>query len=172
MLASSTALPTLIIGAACLLAAFIAYLRDTSKAIFPVVLALVGVFLCGAQFVKWTGPDGTSLELSAQVVDATRQASATVDASSDALARQNTVLQALGARMDTLQSAVQSLQNALNQQLAQNNAPQLVLPQAQALDASRASLSAALQASVSAHEKLAVQSRALRTKVEALPTDQ
>jgi hypothetical protein len=160
--------PSIIIGAACLLAAFVAYLRDTRRAIFPIVLALVGVFLCGAQVVKAALPGGGSIELS-NVVDATKKASQTVDASSDAIAKQNAVLQQLGTRLDTLQSAVQTLQTELNARLAQTNTPPVVLPQAQALDASRANLDAALRESFVAHQNLATQSTELRTAVRSLP---
>jgi hypothetical protein len=161
--------PSIIIGAACLLAAFIAYLRDTSKAVFPIVLALVGVFLCGAQVVKAALPGGGSIELS-KVADATKKASKTVDASSDAIAKQNAVLQQLGTRLDTLQSAVQSLQTELNARLAQTNTPPVALPQAPALAASRASLDAALKESFVAHQHLATQTAELRTAVKSLPT--
>lgn len=164
--------PAIVIGAACLLAALAAYLRDTSKFIFPVVIALIGAFLTGAQVVKATLPGGGSVELSRQVIDTTQKASATVDASTAASAKQNDVLQQLSSRLDTLQSAIQTLQTELNSRLAATDVAPVMLPQVQSLDASRANLSAALKENFLAQQRLVVKSKELSKAVRSLAAGQ
>lgn len=153
---------TTIIGALSLLAAFVAYLKNTEKPIFPVVLALVGVFLCGAQAVKATiGPNNTTVEFS-------RQVAATADASNNLLAKQNTALQQLGARLDGLETAFKTLQTAVNTKLAQSSTPPVAVPQLQALDVNRQNFQILLRNSQLAHQRVVVETNQLKSVAAGL----
>ena len=153
---------TTIIGALSLLGALGAYLKNTDKPIFPVVLALVGVFLCGAQAVKATiGPNSTTVEFS-------RQVAATADASNNLLANQNAAMQKLGSRLDTLETAFKTLQTAVNTKLAQSSTPLVAVPQFQALDASRQDFRILLRTSQLAHQRVMVETNQLKSAAAAL----
>ena len=153
---------TTIIGALSLLGALAAYLKNTLKPIFPVVFALVGVFLCGAQAVKATiGPKSTTVEFS-------RQVAATADASNNLLGKQNAAMQQLGLRLESLENAFKTLQTAVNTKLAQSSTPPVVVPQIHALDASRQDFRILLRNSQLAHEQVAVQTNELKSAAAAL----
>ena len=164
--------PLVVIGAASLVGALIAYLRYTAKAVFPIVLALVGVFLCGAPEVKANIPVGCSVEFTRQVVATTQQVIATNDASTAALAKQDAVLQQLGTRLDTLQAGLRTLQTAVNTRLAQADAAPVAVPELQTLDASRADLGLVLRSSQLAHQRVTIANNQLRSAVESLTAKQ
>ncbi|MEL7217621.1 MAG: hypothetical protein AAGK01_04225 [Pseudomonadota bacterium] len=94
------------LGALLLLGAFAAYLKNTEKALFPALMAVCGVFLCGAQTVKANIAGIGEVEFAKSVVEATNSTTEALTANKAAIDEINTAMAASQTAFDEYRDEV------------------------------------------------------------------
>jgi hypothetical protein len=113
--------PLIIIGALLLAASVAAYFVNQEKHVFPVVLALGGIFLCAANSVKASiGGLGT--------IEFQRTVAVANDANSTLLVQQEAAIKSLASALQTLQTSFTAYQGAVNERFDQLAATPVSVP--------------------------------------------
>lgn len=149
-----------IIGVLMLVASVAVYWKDSSKAVFPIILAIGGIFMSAAQHVK-ASVAGVDVELN-RTVDTVVQASTD---NGDLLLAQQEALKALADDLGKLRESFVAYQEAANQRLAALDAQPVPVPDEAAIAASAERLEATLSAARVATEPVARVNKELKTVV-------
>lgn len=148
----------IVVGAALLGGSIFAYLRDTSRYIFPIVLALVGAFLMAAEQVSATFPGGAEFRLAKEVAEtsslATEQLLEASEQNSAAIAGLSETLTAYQAAFGEYQTEVNARFAALDEEPVP--APALNIEQSQM------QVQSSIRAARASTREAQVQSEALR----------
>lgn len=105
----------LVAGAALLGGALYAYLKDTSKYIFPVALAVIGAFLMAAEQVSATFPGGGGISLARDVAEKSSEAA---DQLLEASEKNSEAIAAISDSLEAYQTAFEKYQEDVNQRFA------------------------------------------------------
>ncbi|MEM8725718.1 MAG: hypothetical protein AAGE86_09380 [Pseudomonadota bacterium] len=118
----------LIIGVLLLVGSIASYWKDTSKAVFPALLAVGGIFLCGAQTVRANIPGIGEIEL---LKSKAEQTSDTAVALAEASAANREAIDAINAELEVSRESFDQFRNQVNRRFQRLNQRPIALPQAQ-----------------------------------------
>ncbi|MHA7819889.1 MAG: hypothetical protein ACX930_09615 [Erythrobacter sp.] len=148
----------LVVGAALLGGAIYVYLRDTSRYVFPIVLALIGAFLMAAEQVSATFPGGGGISLARDVAEKSSEAA---DQLLEASQQNSEAIAGLNAALTDYQSAFKTYQEDVNQRFADLDEEPVPMPTLD-IEQSRLQVQSSIEAARSANDEAQVQSNALR----------
>lgn len=126
------------LGAACLLGAAVLYFKNTASNIFPIVLALAGVFLCAAESIKATLPGGVDIQFQRSVKEV-------ANANVGAISSQQQALEAISKQLAAMTKQFADYQADVNQRFAALDATPIAVPTPPELERSSAELSRSLE---------------------------
>ncbi len=101
----------IVMGALLLIGAFAAYWKDTQKAVFPALMAICGIFLCGAQTVKANITGIGEVEFAKSVVEAN-------NSTTDALSANRQAIDQLSSALQASQTAFEDYRTEVNERFA------------------------------------------------------
>lgn len=148
----------LVVGAGLLGGAIYAYLRDTSKYLFPIVLALIGAFLMAAEQVSATFPGGGGISLARDVAEKSSEAADQLLAASQ---QNSEAIAGLNETLTAYQSAFEDYQSEVNQRFSDLDEEPVPAPTLN-IEQSRLQVQSSIEAARSANDEAQVQSNALR----------
>ena len=102
------------LGALLLAGAFAAYFKNTEKAVFPALMAICGIFLCGAQTVKANIAGIGEVEFAKTVVEAT-------NSTTEALTANKAAIDEINTAMSASQTAFDEYRDEVNKRFAELN---------------------------------------------------
>lgn len=148
----------LVVGAALLGGAIYAYLRDTSKTIFPIVLALVGAFLMAAEQVSATFPGGGGISLARDVAEKSSEAA---DQLLEASQQNSDAIAGLNESLTAYQAAFEKYQEDVNQRFADLDEEPVPVPTLN-IETSRLQVQSSIEAARASNREAQLQTDALR----------
>ena len=118
-------------GGLLLLGSIGSYLRDTTKFVFPLALALIGAFLLAADHVSASLPGGAEFTLTKELKAAVDQSSTTADELLDASQKNSAALEEINKAFSASQEAFAAYQAEVNERFAALDEPPVPTPQFQ-----------------------------------------
>lgn len=158
----ATIIILMIAGALMLAAAVACYLRNTERFVFPIVLALIGVFMLAADVVKAELPGGIKLEMQ----NLAQSSSDAAKAVSEASQRNSEAIAALSASLSTSQKAFADYRDEVNERFAAMNRRPVALPDAAQVQETQAAVAARIREADSANREAVEKANALETIVQ------
>ncbi len=118
-----------VIGVLLLAGSFAAYWKDTSKAVFPALLAIGGLFLCGAQSVRATIPGIGEIELLQETASKTSDAAVAL---AEASAANKLAIDAINEELTVSRESFDEFRAQVNRRFRQLNQRPIAIPQLEA----------------------------------------
>lgn len=118
----------LVIGVLLLIGAIASYWKDTSKAVFPALLAVGGIFLCGAQTVRANIPGIGEIELLKDTAGKTSEAAVAL---AEASAANKQAIDAINAELEVSRETFETFRDQVNRRFRSLNQRPVALTQPQ-----------------------------------------
>jgi len=160
----------LVIGVLLLVGSIASYWKDTSKAVFPALLAIGGIFLCGAQTVRANIPGIGEIEL---LKNKAEQTSDTAVALAEASAANKQAIDAINAELTVSRESFDEFRDQVNRRFGRlNQRPIAVAPvQIQRIEQSQVVAQQRIKAAQIANTEVQKRVEALRNLPELTAGD-
>jgi len=160
----------LVIGVLLLVGSIASYWKDTSKAVFPALLAIGGIFLCGAQTVRANIPGIGEIEL---LKNKAEQTSDTAVALAEASVANKQAIDAINAELTVSRESFDEFRDQVNRRFGRlNQRPIAVAPvQIQRIEQSQVVAQQRIKAAQIANTEVQKRVEALRNLPELTAGD-
>ncbi|MEM6907454.1 MAG: hypothetical protein AAF494_02140 [Pseudomonadota bacterium] len=151
----------IVIGVALLAGAFAAYFKNTEKVLFPALMGISGVFLCGAQTVNANITGIGEIKFAKTVAD-------TAKSTTDALTANKRAIDELGTALTASQTAFAAYRTEVDARFAELNAKPVEFRGAADLEASNEKVKQRIQNIEQVNRAAALQSLQLKNLTDQI----